>query len=345
MKPSRFELSSILVTLSLAVACGSDGSPRETGTASGIGTITASGGGSSGGGDNLDTDGPAGDSETDGESGKADDGDVRFDLGTQPDAGYEMEEGCTKVDFMFVIDNSGSMADNQANLIANFPNFITGIQSTLTDVDEYQVGIVTSDGYGPNVNGCQQLGGLVAKTGGSNSSGQQCGPFATNRNFMTEQDDLANKFACAAQVGTDGSGFEQPMAAMEIAVRGDLGGAGQCNEEFLRDDALLVLVIITDEWDGPGDPDPGTSPGNAQSWYDTVVAAKDGIAENVVVVSLVHFGGCPPSDGFLSGDIEPFTNLFGENGFVGCISDDYSVIFNEAVGIIENACDNFQPPG
>jgi hypothetical protein len=237
------------------------------------------------------------------------------------------------------------MADNQANLISNFPNFITGIQSTLTNVEEYQVGVVTSDAYGPNVGGCSQLGGLVAKTGGSNSSGQQCGPYAANTNFMTEQDDLSTEFACAAQVGTDGSGFERPMNAMEIAVRQDLGGPGQCNEGFLRDDALLVLVIITDEWDGPGDPDPNPSPGNAMSWYDTVVAAKGGIPENVVVVSLVHFGGCPPSDGFLSGDIEPFTNLFGDNGFLGCIADDYGPIFNEAIGIIDNACSNFQPPG
>ena len=40
--------------------------------------------------------------------------------------------GCGKVDFLFVIDNSGSMGDNQDNLIASFPGFINTIAQTLT---------------------------------------------------------------------------------------------------------------------------------------------------------------------------------------------------------------------
>src|SRR5690242_21671906 len=36
--------------------------------------------------------------------------------------------GCAKADFLFVIDNSGSMADEQDNLIASFPGFIDTIQ-------------------------------------------------------------------------------------------------------------------------------------------------------------------------------------------------------------------------
>ena len=104
-------------------------------------------------------------------------------------------------------------------------------------------------------------------------------------------------------------------------------------------------MIITDEWDGPGDPDVFGSSGNAMSWYDTVVAAKDGIPENIVVLSLIHFPGCEPTDGFYGGDIQPFTAMFGPNGFIGCIASDYGMIFNEATGIIETACDNFIPPG
>ena len=329
-------------------ACGSDGGARDSGASDGIGTVSDSEGSTSntGGGDaDSDSDTGGDDGTQGGDADSAPAGQFRFDLGSLPDSSIQIEEGCTKVDFLFVIDNSGSMADNQTNLVNNFPNFITGIQNTLTNVDEYQVGVITSDGYSPNVAGCTQLGGLVVETGGNNSSNQTCGPYAAGGNYMTEQDDLTTQFACAARVGTSGSAFEQPMRAVEIAVNKDLGGAGQCNEGFLRDDALLVLVIITDEWDGPGDPDSNASPGDAQSWYNTVVAAKGGIPENVVVVSLVHFGGCPPTDGFLSGDIEPFTNLFGDNGFLGCIADDYGPIFTEAVGIIENACDNFQPPG
>ena len=274
--------------------------------------------------------------------------DPKFDLGMQPDVFQDVEEGCTKVDFLFVVDNSGSMEDEQANLVANFPNFINGIQSTLENVDEYHVGVTTTDSYSSNVAECRVLGGLVVQTGGSASSNQACGPYATGANYMTEMDDLGTAFECAAQVGTSGSGTELPMNALEAAVRGDHAGAGQCNEGFLRDDALLVVVIITDEWDGPDDPEGSASTGNAQSWYDTVVAAKQGIAENIVVLTLSYINGgtCPPSDNFFNpGDIQPFTELFGDNGFQGCINGDFGQIFMEATGVIEDACDNFVPPG
>jgi hypothetical protein len=274
--------------------------------------------------------------------------DPKFDLGVQPDVHQEIEDGCTKVDFLFVVDNSGSMDDEQENLVDNFPAFINGIQSTLEDVDEYHVGVTTTDTYDYNIAGCQELGSLVVRTGGSFSSNQACGPYATGANYMTELDNLGDTFACAAQVGTSGDSTERPMNALEAAVRGDHAGPGQCNEGFLRDDALLVIVIITDEWDGPGDPESSSSSGNAQSWYDTVVAAKQGIAENIVVLTLSYINGgvCPPTDNFFNpGDIQPFTELFGDNGFQGCINGDFNEIFMEATGVIEEACNNFVPPG
>jgi len=274
--------------------------------------------------------------------------DPKFDLGIQPDVGQDVEDGCTKVDFLFVVDNSGSMEDDQANLIANFPNFITGIQSTLENVDEYHVGVVTTDAYTGNLPACQVLGGLVSRTGGTASSNQICGPYADGRNYMTEMDDLASSFACAAQVGVAGNGIERPMNAMEAAVRGDHAAAGQCNEGFLRDDALLVVVIISDEWDGPNDPELDGSSGDAASWYDTVVDAKQGLAENIVVVTLSHINGgtCPPGDEFFNpADIQTFTEMFGDNGFQGCITGDFGQIFMDATGVIDEACDNFVPPG
>ena len=163
---------------------------------------------------------------------------------------------------------------------------------------------------------------------------------------MTQADDLATEFACAAKVGSEGNGIEFPMNAMEKAVRGDLAEPGECNEGFIREDALLVVVVITDEWDGPGDPEIFGSTGDAASWYDTVVAAKNGIPGNVVILSLVHFGECPPTDGgSMSGDIEPFTAMFGANGFLGCIDSDYAELFMQATMVIDGACEGFVPPG
>jgi hypothetical protein len=336
---------------SLAITCAQDGGRGGVSAGSGIASI-----GSMGSGAETSADGAGSEDEPGAESSGASDpgsgshagdGGPVFDLGIQPDVmQMPVETGCHKVDFLFVIDNSGSMGDNQVDLANNFPNFIDGIQATLDEVDEFQVGVVTTDAYPFNTLGCRKLGALVTATGGTDSSNAVCGPYADGHNYMTEADDLATTFACAAKPGSEGSGLELVANAMEVAVRKDLGGAGDCNEGFMRDDALLVIVLITDEWDGPGDPEFFGSTGNAQSWYDTVVTAKGGIPENVVVVSLVYTPACPPlDDGFLSGDLQPFTELFGDNGFVGCITDDYGAIFTAATGIIGGACENFMPPG
>lgn len=301
--------------------------------------------------DSGQTSGMASDSSHDDESGGIDDetGDVpgsMFDVGSPPNTGGDApqpERGCSKIDFVFVVDNSLSMEDDQANLIANFPALIEGIESTLTEVDDYHVGVVATDAYGWNSPDCKVMGGLVTQTGGEASSNQVCGPFAEGHNYMTEQDDLAQTFACAAQLGVGGFGAEVPMDALGAVVS---GAAGACNDGFIRDDALLVAVVITDEWDGPGDPELLTSQGTPQDWYDRIVAAKN-VPENAAVVTLVNAddGPCPPSEPVYDGRrLVEFTNFFGPTGFTGGICDAFGPTFEQAVGLIDEACSNFQPP-
>ncbi|MCA9712609.1 MAG: hypothetical protein KDK70_42670, partial [Myxococcales bacterium] len=215
----------------------------------------------------------------------------------------EPDTSCNAIDFLFVVDDSGSTADEQSSLIAAFPAFVSGIESTLGQVDSLHVGVVTTDAYFPNAAGCSVLGGLVVETGGPSSSNAICGPYVEGFNFMTEQDDLASTFSCAAQVGTGGSGVERPMDAMRAAIGPGLGMPGACNEQFLRPEALLVIVIVTDEWDGPNDPEVPGSAGTPADWYADVVAAKGGVAEHVVVLSMINYvgGPCPPSDVFYDG--------------------------------------------
>jgi hypothetical protein len=61
--------------------------------------------------------------------------------GIDPSAG---DQGCEKVDFLFVIDNSGSMLDEQQSLIASFDGFIEAIQGTLMAQD-YHIMVVDTD--------------------------------------------------------------------------------------------------------------------------------------------------------------------------------------------------------
>lgn len=281
------------------------------------------------------------------------------DDGINPD-----DSGCKKVDLLFVIDDSGSMADEQANLVASFPGFISAMQQELAETDGYNIGVVTTDTYIYDIN-CSPLsvGNLVTQTGGPDSSNGICTPYVSGGNFMTELDDLPQKFGCAAQVGTGGDGDERPMEALITALNPPLTDAGGCNEGFLRDDALLVVVIITDEEDDQETeaeacnmtPQPG-SPGSPGTWFDDVVAVK-GNEASIVVLSLVgpdaEFGTmCPAIDkcnGGLAGAevadrILEFTRMF-TYGFVGPVCDDYGPIFQESISVIKEACDEFTPVG
>jgi hypothetical protein len=280
-----------------------------------------------------------------------------FDVGMQSDLG-PTRRTCSAVDFLFVVDDSSSMQFHQANLIANFPAFIEGIESTLVDVESYQVGVVATDPFSGNPGECILIGALVTSTedAGPDSSDMQCGPYAEGFNFMTQEDDLAATFSCAAQVGTMGNGFERPMDAVVEAVSGNLGGPGGCNEGFLRDEALLVVVVITDEYDGEGDPEapgsgrePPNSMGTPQTWYDAVLAAKNDTPEAAVALGVLNYEGgpCPPVDlGHDGANIVAWVELFGANGFLGGIcEDDYAPFFAEAVDIVADACANFVPEG
>ncbi|MEM6989290.1 MAG: hypothetical protein AAF721_02295 [Myxococcota bacterium] len=255
----------------------------------------------------------------------------------------QLVERCSAVDFLFVIDNSESMARHQDNLRANFEPFIDGIGESLDDVEDFHVGVVTTDAYRDNGEGCRELGALVTSVDAPGVQRRECGPFAEGERYMTDEDDLTEAFNCAADVGTDGSRSEEPMKAMSRAINGtSWPWYRQCNGGFLRDDALLVSVIITDEADGE-QTDNGTIQPGPEDWFDTVVSAK-GTESNAVVVSLLNgvTPECPVSDEAFDGTkIAEFTRSF-THGFVGGICQpDYGAVFARAVDEIDEACTTY----
>jgi hypothetical protein len=283
--------------------------------------------------------------------------DVGVDTGNLAEAGDDV--GCHKADFLFVIDNSGSMEDEQDQLIASFAGFIATIEATLMAQD-YHILVVDTDesgGGGSTVectNGvctcepvpaccetacdiggvsCNDIpcdmvpGGECDRTLGAGkvfrSDGMLC--MHEEPRYMSEGDAaLADTFACVGEVGTFGDGNEQPMASMLLAVGDALTGVGGCNEGFMRDDAILVVTFITDE------EDVGKSPGDPTSWHADLVAEKGGNEDAVVVLGL--FGDtdqpdavCEPFDekGVAGAEAGPrlraFTESFGERGVVGSV--------------------------
>jgi hypothetical protein len=295
--------------------------------------------------------------ETSGDGdGDGDETGVRYDVGDGDGTAGTAEggdaEGCTKVDLLFVIDNSGSMADEQQALIASFPEFVTGIQQQLENAESYHIGIVTSDAYSGNEPGCTDLGNLVTKTAGADASNQTCTPFTSGARFMDESEpDLSGKFACAGQVGSEGSGDEKQIQALLRALAVDQNGPGGCNEGFIRDDALLVIVIITDEDDKLEECIPligcvpaGGTPGAPPEWFQSILNLKGGISDNIVVLSVIgqENNSCGAD---YAKRILQFTNNF-KNSSVGDIcAASYGAFLTDAISIIDSACDDFIPPG
>jgi len=266
-------------------------------------------------------------------------------------------EECRNVDILFVIDRSGSMADNQISLINSFPGFISAIQQKLQFADSYHVGVVSSDDNYQNAPGCQKIGDLVTQTGGPLSSQANCGPFASGTRYLDEKEpNIAGKFACIAQLGSGGNDDERVMRAALNAVKTENNAPGACNAGFSRLDSLLIVVLITDEDDAPdqcGEPDPYTpcgcktcgSGGNSDAWYQELLSYKGGIKENIVVLSLIGLTGTNACGAVPASKLIGFTNKFGDNAYKGDVcSATYDGFFAETLPVIDKACEKYVPP-
>lgn len=271
---------------------------------------------------------------------------VPLDVGTP--GGSSAAPGCRSIDVLFVIDNSSSMAQQQWRLLSAFSGFVDGITDTLADVDSYHVGVVTSDAYAFNAAGCNSLGDLVTKTGGEDSANESCSPMLGDRRYATLDDDLDQAFPCMAKVGTEGSSQEQPISAAVAALDPDKLEPGGCNEGFLRDDAILVLVIVTDDPPFAGDLDDAhPDGGDVADWHDAIVAAKHGDEAATVVIGFVPYDDvrCMALERESPNAID-FVSSFGEQGFLESVCyGSYSRVFGDAIATIHSTCEDFVPVG
>ncbi len=264
------------------------------------------------------------------------------------------DHGCRGIDFLFVIDDSPSMVDEQSNLVASFPGFFEAMTQALDDeAQSFQIMVTDTDAqngiYGPQQVGCDATLG-AGKV--NDAEDQPCGIVGGRRFVTDEQPDLEGTFECLALVGTYGANDEMPAGAITRAVD-PLVAPGQCNEGFVRDDAILVVTVITDEEDGVGYEG---SAGDPSGWHAAVLEAKHGDPEGVVVLGLVGDSGLPNP---VCSDYDPaqqtgaqdavrlreFVGLFGERGsWASVCSPDYSPFFAQAVDLIEGTCDAYVPP-
>lgn len=139
------------------------------------------------------------------------------------------------LDLLFVIDNSGSMAEEQASLAAEIPDLVAALSTGDHDGDgareaasfrSIQVGIVTSDmGTGGfTVPSCARSDfgddGVLRTQGRPDMTGCQLAypPILRFEPGAREDDAFARDVTCVLNMGTGGCGFEQQLEATLKAV-------------------------------------------------------------------------------------------------------------------------------
>lgn len=131
-----------------------------------------------------------------------------------------------KVDILFVIDNSGSMEYEQKSMASRVRNFLDVVKGL-----DWQIAVTTTD----PANKTYGDGRLVTMKGMTNT-------YILNSTMpdATARDVLSNTL----QRTETGSGSEQGIYAAYRAVERSIAGT---NSNFIRSDAQLAVVLISDE--------------------------------------------------------------------------------------------------
>ncbi len=367
----------ILATLILA-ACG-DVSPPGFSTGPGVTSVSATTSGSSSTGDtsspgDTSSTGPADDSA--GNSGSSSAG--TLDVGSVMDFGSAQPPGCKgKVDLLFLIARTGTMVSEQEQLLASFPGFVDTIEEKLAGFDVH-IMAANPDGVWPGWNVCEygakqcldyfpncgpnaldyqcgiypdlttecdeELGaGLIFNTGGY-AANRLCDLHGGNRYIVSGEPNLDDALECIAKVGM--SGPSGPIGeALVAALSYNLNKPDGCNAGFLREDALLVVTIISDT----ADEDSFTWP---YQWYDKILAAKKDPSAVVMlgVVPQKHVDGEPylPGCTYQSnpdkpGKLRDLIDMFPYKHYGDTCAPSYAPFFDEAAGMIGEACGSFIP--
>jgi hypothetical protein len=169
------------------------------------------------------------------------------------------------IDIVFMVDDSSSMTDVQKKLIAQFPVFMNVLKNLPGGLPNVHIGVVSSSmgaGGQQGIDHCPPGGdqGMfhVSPLGptcpqGMLNAGQS---FIINVNGMANYTgDIADVFTCIAALGENGCGFEHQFESVLRALGADGAPAPTFNAGFLRADAYLAVILLTNEDDCSAPPD------------------------------------------------------------------------------------------
>ncbi|MBC8073892.1 MAG: VWA domain-containing protein [Deltaproteobacteria bacterium] len=164
------------------------------------------------------------------------------------------------VDILFVVDNSGSMGGEQATLARSFRSFVEVLEAQQVGAN-YRIGVTTTAGDGLlRATSCRErlndflfewtFGTLDERQRGcldhcAIESLALADPWVEKSEGTTNLPPgiaIADALQCVGPPGINGPGFERPLEGMYQVITNDTAG-------FLRDDALLAVIFLTDEAD------------------------------------------------------------------------------------------------
>ena len=206
--------------------------------------------------------------------GESDDGDTE---GDSPDTPLP---SIRDVDVLFVIDNTFSTGEEQGKFAASLGAFVSVLEDPALDLN-YRIAFTTSDVGNPRCDGttpekgsfvyasCRDRladfvsldlstdAGAFACTDRCTKSSAELGITADSEPWLEVFEGAANLPAgvttvealeCLAPQGINGCGFESHLEAMNLALL-RTESQGQPESGFVRDNALLAIVVLTDEAD------------------------------------------------------------------------------------------------
>jgi hypothetical protein len=152
-----------------------------------------------------------------------------------------------KVDILWVVDSSGSMAPKQARLAANFQGFINQLVTANPPID-FHIAVTTTDTDDVNVRGRLRRWSLGAASEDYIACEPQPGGAVscnTGANLAT----AITAFGQMAAVGINGSATERGLLAAYLALTNPVNISTAAVDRFVRPDAALYVVIVSDEDD------------------------------------------------------------------------------------------------
>ena len=342
--------------------------PASTGSSGGPGaTSEASGTGTSEGGSTSSSD--------------PDTGGIKLDVGAIGDlpsscgADDSCETGCTAVDILFVIDNSGSMGEYQEGLGLAFPAFASTLSDALPPGTNVHVGVTStemaysSQGNTSITNGmCSFIGdgdqthdafyvpptAMDTARNGAQGRLYDGGSGATYFEFETGGDLSGAEawFSAAANIGEGGSNIEMSTAPVGWVFD---AANDATNGGFLRDEgAVLVVFFLGDEPDQSPAMVDGMPTG---AWtLERVAQAKAGCGglQCVIAGGFLQEDACSadgnlPLDDFLAGmDDPPVVAQLPiiVSGTPADLAEDMNDLLSTTLaGVIVETCEEITPEG